>query len=91
MLFTAWLEDPFRPTQDLDLLGHGDHATSSIETAFRTICETVADDDGLVFDVGGLRVEPIREDQQYGGVRMKTTSYLARLEFRCRSISALAM
>lgn len=23
MLFTAWLEDPFRPTQDLDLLGQG--------------------------------------------------------------------
>ena len=78
MLFTAWLEDPFRPTQDLDLLGYGDPATSSIEAAFRTICETAADDDGLVFDVGGLRVEPIREDQQYGGVRVKTTSFLGK-------------
>ena len=78
MLFTAWLGDPFRPTQDLDLLGHGDPATSSIETAFCTICETVADDDGLVFDVGDLRVEPIREEQQYGGVRVKTTSFLGK-------------
>ena len=78
MLFTAWLEDPFRPTQDLDLLGHGDPATSSIEAAFCTICETAVDDDGLLFDVGGLGVEPIREDQQYGGVRVKTTSFLGK-------------
>jgi len=35
MLFTAWLEDPFRPTQNLDLLGRGDPATSSIEAALR--------------------------------------------------------
>ncbi len=78
MLFTAWLEDPFRPTQDLDLLGHGDPATSSIETTFRTICETAVDDDGLVFDTGSLRVEPIREEQRYGGVRVKTTAFLGK-------------
>lgn len=78
MLFTAWLGDPFRPTQDLDLLGHGDPGTSSIEAAFRVICQTVAEEDGLVFDSNGLGVEPIREDQQYGGVRAKTTAFLGR-------------
>jgi len=78
MLFTAWLEDPFRPTQDLDLLGRGDPATSSIEAAFRAICQTAADDDGLVFNVDGLSAEPIREDQQYGGVRVKMTTFLGK-------------
>lgn len=78
MLFTAWLEDAFRPTQDLDLLGHGDPATSSIEAAFRAICQAATDDDGLVFDADGLRVEPIREDQQYGGVRVKTMALLGK-------------
>jgi predicted nucleotidyltransferase component of viral defense system len=78
MLFTAWLEDPFRPTQDLDLLGSGDPATSSIETAFRAICQTHAEDDGLVFDADGLHAEPIREDQQYGGVRVKTKALLGK-------------
>ena len=24
MLITSWMEDPHRPTRDLDLLGHGD-------------------------------------------------------------------
>ena len=78
MLFTAWLGDPFRPTQDLDLLGHGDLATSSIETAFRAIYQTATEDDGLVFSVDGLSVELIREDQQYGGVRVKTTAFLGK-------------
>ncbi len=78
MLFTAWLEDPFRPTQDLDLLGHGDPATSSIEAAFRAICQVETDDDGLMFDTDGLRVETIREDQQYGGVRIKTVAFLGK-------------
>ena len=73
MLFTAWFEDPFRPTQDLDLLGHGDPTAPAMATAFRTICQMQADDDGLTFDAAGLTAEPIREDQQYGGVRVKTT------------------
>lgn len=78
MLFTAWLEDPFRPTQDLDLLGYGDPAISSIEATFRVICQVATDDDGLMFDTEGLRVEPIREDQQYGGARMKTVAFLGK-------------
>lgn len=78
MLFTVWLEDPFRPTQDLDLLGHGDPTTSSIEAVFRAICQTVTDDDGLVFDIEGLNAELIREDQEYGGVRVKTKAFLGK-------------
>jgi predicted nucleotidyltransferase component of viral defense system len=30
MLFTAWLSDPFRPTQDLDLPGFGDPAVQAV-------------------------------------------------------------
>lgn len=78
MLFTAWLEDPFRPTQDLDLLGYGEPAISSIEAAFRAIARIAADDDGLVFDTDGMIVAPIREDQQYGGVRVKTVAFLGK-------------
>lgn len=32
MLFTAWLEEPFRPTQDVDLLRLGDPSVARIET-----------------------------------------------------------
>ncbi|AZO73521.1 nucleotidyl transferase AbiEii/AbiGii toxin family protein [Mesorhizobium sp. M1D.F.Ca.ET.043.01.1.1] len=78
MLFTAWLDDPFRPTQDLDLLGFGNPAVTAIRAVFETICRIEAEDDGLVFDADGLSVEPIREDLQYGGVRVKTTAFLGR-------------
>jgi hypothetical protein len=78
MLFAAWLDDPFRPTQDLDLLGFGDPAVTAIKTVFTAICQAQVEDDGLVLDTDGLSVEPIREDQQYGGVRVKTTAYLGR-------------
>lgn len=78
MLFTAWLDDPFRPTQDLDLLGFGDPAVVAMRAVFEVICQIEAEDDGLVFDTDGLSVEPIREDQQYGGVRVKTTAFLGR-------------
>lgn len=80
MLFTAWLEDPFRPTQDLDLLGYGDPTTSTIEAAFRVICQMEAEDDGLAFDADGLNAELIREDQKYGGVRVKTKAFLGKTQ-----------
>ncbi len=79
MLFTAWLADPFRPTQDLDLLGFGDPDIAPIEETFRAICRTVMEDeDGLAFDAEGLNAEPIREDQEYGGVRVKTLAFLGK-------------
>ena len=84
MLFTAWLEDPFRPTQDLDLLGHGDGPTSAVEATIRAICQTKVEDDGLVYEIEGMTVEPIRKDQQDGGVRVKTTASLGKTRIPVR-------
>jgi hypothetical protein len=39
MLYTAWVADSFRPTQDLDLLGLGDDAAPAMAEAFRAICQ----------------------------------------------------
>lgn len=78
MLFTAWLGDPFRPTQDLDLLGHGDPSAPAIRAAFLTICKTEAVDDGLVFDTDNLSAAPIREAHEYGGIRVKTNAFLSK-------------
>jgi Nucleotidyl transferase AbiEii toxin, Type IV TA system len=74
MLFIAWLRNPFRPTQDLDLLGSGDDDAAAILQRFKTICTIEVPDDGVVFDVERLRAEPIREEAQYGGVRVKTNA-----------------
>lgn len=76
MLFTAWLGDPFRPTQDLDLLGCGDPETTSVGAVFAEICRTDVGDDGLVFAADGLSAEPIRAGGPYGGVRVRTRALL---------------
>jgi predicted nucleotidyltransferase component of viral defense system len=80
MLFTAWLPDPFRPTQDLDLLGFGDAAVPAIAARIEAVCRAEVPDDGLVFDCATLRAEPIRGNQEYGGVRVKLTARLARTQ-----------
>lgn len=74
MLFVTWVADPFRPTRDLDLLGFGDNDVEAIADTFRAICTTQVADDGVTFDVGGLQAAPIREEMEYGGVRVRTTA-----------------
>jgi predicted nucleotidyltransferase component of viral defense system len=76
MLFTAWPDDPFRTTQDLDLLGFGDPTVETIATTYLAICRQETAEDGLVFDTDDLIVEPIRDDQPYRGVRIRSRAFL---------------
>jgi hypothetical protein len=77
MLFVTWVDAPFRPTRDLDLLGYGESNPQAVRDAFRTICAQPVDDDGVQFDVVGLDAAPIREDLEYGGVRVRTQANIA--------------
>jgi predicted nucleotidyltransferase component of viral defense system len=78
MLFSIWVDTPFRPTRDLDLLGYGNSDLESIAAAFRAICAHPVADDGVQFDVAGLEAAPIREELKYGGVRVRTTAVIDR-------------
>jgi predicted nucleotidyltransferase component of viral defense system len=73
MLMMTWFDDPLRPTRDLDLLGMGDSNPDAVIKVFQEVCG-VAEEDGVVFDVGGLKVDRIREETEYGGLRIKTTA-----------------
>jgi hypothetical protein len=77
MLFVTWVADPFRPTRDLDLLGHGDSDAVSIAETFRAICAQPVADDGVTFEIAALTAAPIREEVEYGGVRVRTTATIA--------------
>ncbi|MCE0522885.1 MAG: nucleotidyl transferase AbiEii/AbiGii toxin family protein [Methylacidiphilales bacterium] len=77
MLFVTWVADPFRPTRDLDLLGHGDNDAEDIAETFRDICAQPVADDGVTFDVATLTAAPIREEVEYAGVRVRTTATIA--------------
>jgi len=76
MLMTTWFDDPHRPTRDVDFLGYGDPAPEPMLAVFREIC-AIEEKDGIIFDVDALRVELIREELEYGGLRLRTTARLA--------------
>lgn len=77
MLYPIWLDDVLRPTRDLDLLGYGEADLAAMEAVIREICTVAAPDDGVVFDADRVRAERIREDAEYGGIRVQTEATLA--------------
>ena len=76
MLITTWFDDPHRPTRDVDLLGYGDLAPEPMLAVFKEIC-AIKENDGILFDVDALRIDLIREQLEYGGLRLRTTARLA--------------
>jgi hypothetical protein len=77
MLVTVWIDDDNRVTRDADFLGHGDPDPERLIADFRQIMAGEGDD-GLVFDLDALSAEVIRDEMEYGGVRLKTAAYLER-------------
>lgn len=71
MLMRYWLDDPHRPTRDLDLLGFGDGDPNLTLGPFREICAIEADD-AVTFDNDALVVDTVRDESGYSGLRLKT-------------------
>ena len=76
MLLLTWFDEPFRGTRDLDLLGYGDPAPDAVLEVFR---ETLSKEqpDGVVFDAGAARISCIREENEYGKLRMRASADIA--------------
>lgn len=81
-LFTLWASEPHRATRDLDLLGFGDSGEAHLRDVFVEVLGRTMPDDGVAFDVDVLEVGPIRDDQEYGGVRVATTARIADAQMR---------
>lgn len=75
-VFRLWSEMPHRSTRDLDLLGFGDSSEETISGIFREITECeIEPEDGLEWT--DIKVGPIRDDLDYGGVRAVLSGQLA--------------
>jgi hypothetical protein len=83
MLFRVWTGELHRPTKDVDFLGHGDPSPAVVADAVRTII-SVEIDDGLTFTTESIFAEEIREEQDYAGVRVTVTAYLAHVPITVR-------
>lgn len=79
MLVTLWTEDPGRFTRDVDFLAFAGDDIEKLKAIFADILG-IDGGDGLIFDAAHLQAALIREDQIYGGVRLKTTAYLEKTE-----------
>lgn len=77
MLVAQWLDHDNRETRDIDFLGFGSNDQKAIRTVFAEIMAIDAED-GLAFDVEALAASAIREGLEYGGIRLRTSSYLER-------------
>ncbi len=81
MLLISWFDDPHRGTRDLDLLGFGDSNPEQVLTTFREILREEFND-GVTFDAASLGVDRIREETEYGGLRLRTTASISGARIR---------
>jgi predicted nucleotidyltransferase component of viral defense system len=81
-LFTLWTGKPHRATRDLDLLGSGDPSVERVRKILREVLALETEDDGVRFDGDSLDVGPIREEQEYGGIRARVTARIATAKVR---------
>lgn len=76
MLFEIWGGRSHRPTRDVDLLGQGEISTARLARLFQEVCQSPAEDDGLTFRAETVIAEPIKEDQEYEGIRVRLQARL---------------
>ncbi len=70
-LFLVWKGQNYRVTRDADLLGFGPADTEHIAAVFKELCQASSDNvDGIVFMPDTVRAVPIREEQEYDGIRV---------------------
>ncbi|OGI38683.1 MAG: hypothetical protein A2140_10590 [Candidatus Muproteobacteria bacterium RBG_16_62_13] len=82
MLLRLWAEHPYRATLDLDLLRLGGSDREAVAADIRAICATAVEPDGVEFDARDLTLEPIREEQEYAGLRSGFTAKLGNAQIR---------
>jgi predicted nucleotidyltransferase component of viral defense system len=77
MLVTLWIGDENRVTRDADFLGIGDASEERLISVFSEVMSQQVED-GLVYDIDNLTARAIREEQQYGGIRLRTVANLGK-------------
>lgn len=81
LLFDLWFDLPQRPTRDADFLAFGDPEPDGLQMIFRQLADMTGDqidDDGLRFLADTVKVESIRKEAGYPGVRVTMEAELAR-------------
>lgn len=75
-LFSLWMDEPHRRTRDLDLLGKDSPDPAKFVSLFQDLCILPVSDDGMRFDAATVKARMIREENEFGGVRVTLTAFL---------------
>lgn len=81
-MFLVWHGSMHRPTSDIDLLGFVDADETKLADVIRLVCTQEVDEDGVRFDPNSVRVEKIREETAYGGLRCLIDGTLGSAKLR---------
>ncbi len=77
--FEVWGERSYRPTRDADFLGLFAPAPDEIRRVYAQICRQEVEPDGLIFDPDSVTVAVIREQNMFGGHRVRLMASLQRI------------
>ena len=80
LMLRVWQSPTPRPTKDIDLLGRTGNEEPDIVALMRDILSVEVQPDGLTFDPATIKTEPITENAQYGGIRIRFLGTLDRAQ-----------
>lgn len=81
LMLAVWEAPLSRPTMDIDLLGKIDNNIEAMIAVTKDICTQKVDPDGITYDLTSIRGEPITEDADYEGVRVRFHGSLGTAHF----------
>ena len=79
LLFDLWFDAPHRPTRDADFLGFGKKDADALTGVIRKVC-TLDADDGMKYDPATVTAAEIREEANYGGLRVTLRGKLGKAD-----------
>ncbi len=78
-MFLVWYGQNLRVTRDVDLLGFGVSTVTRLHEIFSAVIAVECEHDGLSFDAATLVTAPIKEADEYNGVRITMIAFLERV------------
>lgn len=76
LLLRVWQAPLARPTMDIDMLGRTANAPENITTIIHQVLAVEEQEDGIIFDPDSITIEPITENADYEGLRVRFRGHL---------------
>ena len=79
LMLRLWDAPLSRPTIDVDLMGQQVLSQNELEQVIKDVCVHTVPDDGCRFEAATVRAQPIRLEDQYGGIRVTFISHIGKI------------